>query len=89
LTEVSVDYNSPVNEHTLSPVQKNNHNRSIEMDEVNSALLDRDLHKINDWEELLPPFLGPDGERDVDGSPGTAMNQLFGVGNYKPSVYLR
>jgi lipoate-protein ligase A len=58
------------------------------MEQLKSPLTNRELHKINDWEEVLPPFSGTDGEPEVDASPGKTMNRLFGVGNYEPSVYV-
>jgi lipoate-protein ligase A len=66
-----------------------NYSGPVKMQQLKSLLINRELHKINDWEEVLPPFSNTDGEPDVDASPGKIMNRLFGVGNYEPSVYVR
>ena len=89
MTEVSVDYYGRVNQHIKSPVQNKDNDGPVGMEQVIHTLLNRDLHKIIDWEEVLPTFSASDRELDIDASPGKTMNQLFGVGNYEPSAYLR
>jgi hypothetical protein len=73
LTAVSVDYND----------------RTVSSEQIRSNLMCRDLHKITDWEQLLPPFHFTDTDPNVAASPGRTMNQLFGMGNYEPSAYVR
>jgi hypothetical protein len=62
---------------------------------LKSSLLNREIHKVTDWEEVFPSFL--DGSHRVDVAderrkvltPGRGMNELFGAGNYKPSEYVK
>ena len=90
--EVSVNYNGRVDEQVGSPLlnsSSKNYNGPVEIKEIESTLMGRELNKITDWEEVLPPFLFADGERQVPTSPGRVMNELFGLGNYEPSAYVR
>jgi hypothetical protein len=93
-TAVSVDYNDRTvsSEQIELPLLNKlsfNYNGLVESEKIESNLMSRDLHKITDWEQLLPPFLFTDTDRNVAASPGRTMNQLFGMGNYKPSAYVR
>ncbi len=91
-TEVSVDYNRHVDEQVKPPllnVLSYNYKGPVNEEGIKSALLSKELHKIADWEEVLPPFLSTYTEQDVPTSPGKALNQLFGVGNYESLAYIR
>jgi lipoate-protein ligase A len=93
-TAVSVDYNDRTvsSEQIELPLLNKlsfNYNGLVEREKIESNLMSRDLHKITDWEQLLPPFLFTDTDRNVAASPGRTMNQLFGMGNYEPSAYVR
>jgi hypothetical protein len=93
-TEVSIDYNDRTasSEQIELPLLNKlsfHYNGLVEREKIESNLMSRELHKIIDWEQLLPPFLLTDSDRNVAVSPGRTMNQLFGMGNYEPSAYVR
>jgi lipoate-protein ligase A len=63
---------------------------------LKSSLLNREIHKVTDWEEVFPSSLDRPPRVDVEDqggekvlTPGRGMNELFGAGNYFPSEYLR
>jgi lipoate-protein ligase A len=73
IAEVSIDYGG----------------QGVDRHDLHSSLLSRELHKVTDWDDVLPPFVDNDGKRHVTLGPGTALNQLFGGGSYDPSLYIR
>ena len=62
--------------------------QGVDGEELRSSFLNRELHKITDWENVLPPFIVNDGERRVTLSPGRELNRLFGSGSYEPTNYI-
>jgi lipoate-protein ligase A len=76
ITELSIDYNGQVEDENF----------------LKSSLLNRELHRVVDWEDIFPrPAEASGGKEQLEAlhSPGRGMNELFGAGNYKPSEYIR
>jgi lipoate---protein ligase len=65
------------------------YNGQLDRGPIESSLLNKDLHQITNWEDFLPPSMIEDGNREVPLGPGRVLNELFGVGSYPPSTYVK
>jgi hypothetical protein len=64
------------------------YNDQVQDNFLESSLLNRELHKVIDWENIFRCHVDVLSRAAGGVSPGKGMNKLFGAGSYEPSDYI-